>query len=161
MWGELLEQDDLVDPSLLLLSEKMTSRIFKYPEMSIFTFPPAPSRYDVELFQRIERLIGKRLPLYLTVEEEVMALMERVSEAQRHAKMVCFGETCVRGRRTTVVLLRLQLNCLSMVLWLPSQELQSSMENSKRGKRKFREEEEEEELEERPRTKKRKTLRHS
>ena len=60
-----------------------------------------------------------------------------------------------------MVLLRLQLNCLSMVLWLPSQELQSSMENSKRGKRKFREEEEEEELEERPRTKKRKTLRHS
>ena len=90
MWGELLEQADLVDPSLLLLSEKMTSRIFKYPEMSIFTFPPAPSRYDVELFQRIERLIGKRLPLYLTVEEEVMALMERVSEAQRHAKMVCY-----------------------------------------------------------------------
>ena len=88
MWGELLEQDDLVDPSLLLLSEKTISRIFKYPEMSIFSFPP--SRYDVELFQRIERLIGKRLPLYLTVEEEVMALMERVSEAQRHAKMVCY-----------------------------------------------------------------------
>ena len=53
----------------------------------------SPSRYDVELFQRIEQLIGKRLPLYLTVEEEVMALMERVSEAQRHAKMVCYGET--------------------------------------------------------------------
>lgn len=56
----------------------------------------------------------------------------------------------------------LQFN-LSMVLfhWSPSQELQSSMENSKRGKRKFREEEEEEELEEKPRTKKRKTVRHS
>lgn len=95
MWGELLEQDDLVDPSLLLLSEKTTSRIFKYPEMSIFLcflLSSLSSRYDVELFQRIERLIGKRLPLYLTVEEEVMALMERVSEAQRHAKMVCLGK---------------------------------------------------------------------
>ena len=59
------------------------------------SLPPSlsPSRYDVELFQRIEQLIGKRLPLYLTVEEEVMALMERVSEAQRHAKMVRYGET--------------------------------------------------------------------
>ena len=45
-------------------------------------------RYDVELFQRIEQLIGKKLPLYPTVEEEVMVLMERVNESQRHAKMV-------------------------------------------------------------------------
>lgn len=46
-------------------------------------------RYDVELYQRIEQLIGKKLPLFPTVEEEVMALMERVAEAQRYAKMVC------------------------------------------------------------------------
>ena len=45
-------------------------------------------RYDVELFQRIEHLIGKKLPLYSTEEEEVMMLMERVTEAQRFAKMV-------------------------------------------------------------------------
>ena len=45
-------------------------------------------RYDVELYQRIEQLIGKKLPLYPTVEEEVMLLMERVTEAQRYAKMV-------------------------------------------------------------------------
>lgn len=44
-------------------------------------------RYDVELFQRIEHLIGKKLPLYQTTEEEVMSLVERVSEAQRCAKM--------------------------------------------------------------------------
>ncbi len=50
-----------------------------------FFFHP---RYDVELYQRIEQLIGKKLPLHATVEEEVMSLMERVSEAQRHAKMV-------------------------------------------------------------------------
>ena len=46
------------------------------------------ARYDVELYQRIEQLIGKQLPLHPTVEEEVMALMERVTEAQRIARMV-------------------------------------------------------------------------
>jgi len=55
---------------------------------------PSPPRYDVELFQRIEQLIGKHLPLYLTVEEKVMALMERVSEAQRYAKMVGYQHQC-------------------------------------------------------------------
>ena len=42
----------------------------------------------MELYQRIEQLIGKKLPLYPTVEEEVLLLMERVTEAQRYAKMV-------------------------------------------------------------------------
>ncbi|KAK2716844.1 probable ATP-dependent RNA helicase DDX47 [Artemia franciscana] len=45
------------------------------------------TQYDVELYQRIEHLIGKKLPLYSTVEEEVMTLNDRVSEAQRIAKM--------------------------------------------------------------------------
>ncbi|ESO89083.1 hypothetical protein LOTGIDRAFT_229010 [Lottia gigantea] len=45
------------------------------------------SQYDVELYQRIEHLISKKLPLYKTEEEEVMVLMERVSEAQRLAKL--------------------------------------------------------------------------
>ncbi|XP_060562332.1 probable ATP-dependent RNA helicase DDX47 [Ruditapes philippinarum] len=45
------------------------------------------TQYDVELYQRIEHLIGKQLPLYQTEEQEVMLLTERVSEAQRHAKM--------------------------------------------------------------------------
>ena len=47
-------------------------------------------QYDVELYQRIEHLIGKQLPLYKTEEEEVMVLQERVSEAQRVAKMVSY-----------------------------------------------------------------------
>lgn len=46
------------------------------------------TQYDVELYQRIEQLISKQLPLYPTEEEEVMLLQERVSEAQRIAKMV-------------------------------------------------------------------------
>jgi len=45
------------------------------------------SQYDVELYQRIEHLLGKKLPKYTTEESEVMAFSERVAEAQRFAKM--------------------------------------------------------------------------
>lgn len=56
--------------------------------------PPKPCqcfflRYDVELFQRIEHLIGKKLPVFPTQDDEVMMLTERVTEAQRFARMVC------------------------------------------------------------------------
>lgn len=44
------------------------------------------TQYDVELYQRIEHLIGKKLPEYPCREEEVMMLQERVAEADRHAK---------------------------------------------------------------------------
>merc|ERR1719350_603343 len=44
------------------------------------------SQYDVELFQRIEHLLGKKLPLYETEEEIVMSLAESVAEAQRYAQ---------------------------------------------------------------------------
>lgn len=43
------------------------------------------TQYDVELYQRIEFLIGKKLPLYETPEQEVMLLTERVLEAQQRA----------------------------------------------------------------------------
>lgn len=46
------------------------------------------TQYDVELYQRIEQLISKQLPLWPTEEEEVMLLQERVTEAQRIVKMV-------------------------------------------------------------------------
>ena len=45
-------------------------------------------RYDVELYQRIEHLIGKKLPEYKAVEQEVMVLTERVNEAQKFAAIV-------------------------------------------------------------------------
>ena len=45
------------------------------------------TQYDVELYQRIEQLISKKLPEYPTVQEEVLLLMERVNEAQRLAKL--------------------------------------------------------------------------
>ncbi|XP_075689653.1 putative ATP-dependent RNA helicase DDX47 [Rhinoderma darwinii] len=45
------------------------------------------TQYDVELFQRIEHLISKKLPAFPTEEDEVMMLNERVSEAQRFARI--------------------------------------------------------------------------
>ena len=46
----------------------------------------------MELYQRIEQLIEKRLPKFEVVEEEVMMMVERVTEAQRFAKMVSVCE---------------------------------------------------------------------
>jgi len=44
------------------------------------------TQYDIELYQRIEFLIGKQLTQYITHEDEVMLLQERVSEADRQAR---------------------------------------------------------------------------
>ncbi|XP_018578257.2 probable ATP-dependent RNA helicase DDX47 [Anoplophora glabripennis] len=57
------------------------------------------TQYDVELYQRIEQLIDKQLPLYKTEEEEVMVLQERVAEAQRIAKMEMRDLTEKKGKR--------------------------------------------------------------
>ena len=46
------------------------------------------TQYDVEIYQRIEHMLGQQLPLYPTEESDVMALQERVADAQRLAKMV-------------------------------------------------------------------------
>lgn len=46
------------------------------------------TQYDVELFQRIEELIGKKMEQYETEEQEVLLLLERVTEAQRLSIMV-------------------------------------------------------------------------
>ena len=43
------------------------------------------TQYDVELYQKIERLIGKKLKAYPAPEEAVLLLNERVNEAQRIA----------------------------------------------------------------------------
>ena len=56
-------------------------------------------KYDVELYQRIELLIGKKLPLYKTEEDEVMVLQERVAESQRIAKMEMKDLTDKKGKR--------------------------------------------------------------
>ncbi|EDQ87858.1 uncharacterized protein MONBRDRAFT_37739 [Monosiga brevicollis MX1] len=43
------------------------------------------TQYDVELFQRIEALIGKKMEEYPTESSQVLQLLERVSDAQRNA----------------------------------------------------------------------------
>eukprot|EP00934_Nitzschia_sp_Nitz4_P008877 Nitzschia sp. Nitz4//scaffold252_size28738//21085//22617//NITZ4_008100-RA/size28738-processed-gene-0.29-mRNA-1//-1//CDS//3329544278//8867//frame0 len=43
------------------------------------------TQYDVEVYQRLEGLLGKKLPEYKLDEEIVLVLLERVSEAQRLA----------------------------------------------------------------------------
>jgi ATP-dependent RNA helicase DDX47/RRP3 len=45
------------------------------------------TQYDVELYQRIEKLIGKTLPAYPAEEQTVLVMLERVSEAQRMASV--------------------------------------------------------------------------
>lgn len=61
------------------------------------------SQYDVELYQRIEHLIGKKLPLYATNEEEVMVLAENVAEAQRRAKIeIKVNYRCFENRTSSL-----------------------------------------------------------
>lgn len=43
------------------------------------------TQYDVEVYQRLEGLLGTKLPEYKTDEETVLVLLERVNEAQRLA----------------------------------------------------------------------------
>lgn len=72
-------------PCCVIVLEWTDMCIVSQPEPWQFSF----FRYDVELFQRIEHLIGKKLPVFPTQDDEVMMLTERVSEAQRFARMVC------------------------------------------------------------------------
>lgn len=43
------------------------------------------TQYDVEVYQRLEALLGKKLEEYKLDEETVLVLLERVNEAQRLA----------------------------------------------------------------------------
>ncbi|TWU70480.1 ribosomal RNA processing protein [Metarhizium rileyi] len=45
------------------------------------------TQYDIEIFQRIEAALGKKLDLYPTVKSEVMAFQNLVEDAQRHARI--------------------------------------------------------------------------
>ncbi|XP_047958695.1 DEAD-box ATP-dependent RNA helicase 10-like [Salvia hispanica] len=45
------------------------------------------SQYEVEWYIQIEKLIGKKLPEYPAVREEVLSLLERVAEAKRISQM--------------------------------------------------------------------------
>ena len=55
-------------------------------------------RYDVELYQRTEQLIGKKLDRYPCEEAEVLVFLERVNEAQRVAAME-LRESGISGKK--------------------------------------------------------------
>ena len=87
VWDVLLVQDVQEEPSLLSLSKHSISTII-LPHFSLINLAIPLGRYDVELFQKIEQLIKKRMELFPADEETVLILLERVSEAQRHAAIV-------------------------------------------------------------------------
>ncbi len=55
------------------------------------------TQYDVELFQRIEHMLGHKLAEFPAPASEAMLLVERVSEAQRHATLEMRGKDDRRG----------------------------------------------------------------
>lgn len=60
------------------------------------------TQYDVELMQRVEAVIGKKMELWPTDEEEVTLLRERVDEASRLATNELKGQnmaSSVKRRR--------------------------------------------------------------
>lgn len=58
------------------------------------------TQYDLEIYQRIEQAIGKKLPAFEVDSESVLLLQERVEEAQRLASLVrlAISHGCVYGR---------------------------------------------------------------
>lgn len=55
------------------------------------------TQYEVEIYQRLEALLGSRLPEYPTDEETVLILLERVNEAQRMATRELKEQLSTRG----------------------------------------------------------------
>ncbi|KAG5928138.1 ribosomal RNA processing protein [Claviceps africana] len=45
------------------------------------------TQYDIEIYQRIEAALGKKLDVYPVQKDHVMAFQARVEEAQRHARV--------------------------------------------------------------------------
>jgi len=57
------------------------------------------TQYDVEVYQRLEGLLGTKLPEHRLDEETVLVLQERVSEAQRLATRELKEQLASRGKR--------------------------------------------------------------
>ena len=57
------------------------------------------TQYDVEVYMRLEALLGKKLPEYKVDEESVLVLLERVNEAQRLATRELKEQSSSSGRK--------------------------------------------------------------
>ncbi|GLD99568.1 hypothetical protein PINS_up008294 [Pythium insidiosum] len=57
------------------------------------------TQYDVELYQRIEHLLGKKLDAYPCEEDTVLVMLERVNEAQRMATLELKDMTANSSKR--------------------------------------------------------------
>ncbi|XXG98082.1 hypothetical protein Hte_004401 [Hypoxylon texense] len=61
------------------------------------------TQYDIEIYQRIEAALGKKLDEYETDKEEVMVFKPRIEEAQRHARTEMKKLMDDRGNRGSVL----------------------------------------------------------
>ncbi|KAI0018447.1 P-loop containing nucleoside triphosphate hydrolase protein [Xylariomycetidae sp. FL0641] len=61
------------------------------------------TQYDVEVYQRIEAALGKKLKEFATEKDEVMVFRKRVEEAQRHARNEMKNLLEDRGKKGAVL----------------------------------------------------------
>lgn len=61
------------------------------------------TQYDLEIYQRIEAALGKKLTEYETNKEEVMVFKPRLEEAQRHARNEMKTLMDDRGKKGSVL----------------------------------------------------------
>ncbi|KAI1382974.1 ATP-dependent rRNA helicase RRP3 [Hypoxylon trugodes] len=61
------------------------------------------TQYDIEIYQRIEAALGKKLDEYETSKEEVMVFKPRIEEAQRHARNEMKNLLEDRGKKGSVL----------------------------------------------------------
>ncbi len=79
-------------------SGRAISLVTQYPTSQ--RYPLDLLRYDVELYQRIEQLMNKKLDQYPCEEAEVLVFLERVTEAQRVAALQ-LKESGLMGNKET------------------------------------------------------------
>ena len=57
------------------------------------------TQYDVELYQRLEHLLGRRLPKADVDEDRALAFLDRVTEASRSAQRQMNDDDAFKKRR--------------------------------------------------------------
>ena len=62
------------------------------------------TQYDVELYQRLEHLLGRRLPKADVDEDRALAFLDRVTEASRSAQRQMNDDDAFKKRRRSVTI---------------------------------------------------------